>query len=79
MDAKNDTEVVKQSMSSMLSVFIGMTLLGITIFFIFKAIDHNISNTNIIILFLLAFTIIYCLLHLLLNKICDKYFNDISA
>ena len=79
MDAKNDTEVVKQSMSSMLSVFIGMTLLGITIFFIFKAMDHNISNTNIIILFLLAFTIIYCLLHLLLNKICDKYFNDISA
>lgn len=77
MDAKNDTEVVKQSMSSTISVFIGMGLLGITVFLLFKALIANISNTFIILSFIFAYTIIYGGLSILLHKTCDKSFNNI--
>lgn len=78
MDAKNDTEVVKQSMSSAISVFIGMALLGITAFLLFKALEANIANHLIMIIFISAFAIIYAGLSILLHKTCEKSFNNIN-
>lgn len=79
MDAKNDTEVVKQSMSSSISVFIGMGIIGITIFLLFKALQANISNNIIMLVFIIAFTIIYYGLLLFLHKTCDKSFDNITV
>ena len=78
MDAKNDTEVVKQSISSAISVFIGMILFGATIFIIFKAIDYNIDNSIIMFGLLSLYTVIYGLLLVYLKKNCNKLFNAIS-
>ena len=79
MDAKNDTEVVKQSMSSAISVFMGMALLGVTVFLLFKALEANIDNHLIMILFISAFTIIYAGVSILLHKTCEKSFNNINV
>ena len=79
MDAQNDTEVVKQSMSSMISVFIGMALFGITIFFLFKVWSTNISNYIIILIFISIYLLIYIGLLWLLRRTCDKNFNNISV
>ena len=78
MDAKNDTEVVKQSMSSSISVFIGMGLLALTGFLLFKALEANIAYNIIILMFLVAFSVIYTVLLIVLNKTCDKSFEDIT-
>ena len=79
MDAKNDTEVVKQSMSSSISVFIGMAIIGITIFLLFKAVNANIPNNIIMIIFIIVYTIIYSWLTIFLHKTCDKSFDNISV
>ena len=77
MDAKNDTEVVKQSMSSMISVFIGMGLLGVTIFLLYKLVDSNINSYLIMLILILVYAIIYLILNIYLNKTCEKSFNNI--
>ena len=79
MDAKNDTEVVKQSMSSAISVIVGMLIIGITIFLLFKALEANISNNIIMLIFIIVYTIIYLGLDFLLHKTCDKSFDNISV
>ena len=79
MDAQNDTEVVKQSMSSTLCVFIGLAIIGLTIFLLFQVISTGIENNIIMLIFTCAFTIIYLGLLLLLHKTCDKSFENINA
>ena len=79
MDAKNDTEIVKQSMSSALSVFIGMWNIGIDIFLIFKAVEANISNNNIILIFISVYIMVYISLVIFLHKRCDKWFENIAV
>jgi len=79
MDAKNDTEVVKQSMSSMISVFIGMGLLGITIFLLIKIVLTGFSIYYTMLIFIIVYLIIYLCLYILLSKVCDKWFNNIEA
>ena len=79
MDAKNDTEVVKQSMSSAISVFLGMTIIGITLFLLFKAVNSNIQSNLILIIFITVYAIIYIGLEILLHKICDKSFDNITV
>lgn len=79
MDAKNDTEVVKQSMSSAISVFIGMALLGITVFLLFKAIEANMANNLIIVTFISVFAVIDAVLSIYLHKTCERIFNNISV
>ena len=79
LDATNDTEVVKQSMSSMISVFIGMGLLGITVALLFKMLDFGISNHIIMLIFITIYGIISLGLWLLLVKTCDKSFNNINS
>ena len=78
MDAKTDTEVVKQSMSSAISVFIGMALTGITIMLLVMAVNAKLDNNIIILIFTIIFAIIYAVLSFVLHKICDKSFNNIS-
>ena len=78
LDAKNDTEVVKQSMSSMISVFLGMLLGGVSVYFIINAMLKNIPSYLIMFIAIIMYIIIYLLLLLYLSKNCDKQFNNIS-
>ena len=77
MDAKNDTEVVKQSMSSSISVFIGMGLAGISLFLLVTALQNRIPINTIMILFTSVYLVIYIGLTIILHKISDKSFRNI--
>lgn len=78
MDAINDTEIVKQSMSAFISTLMGMILLGITIFVLLVLLSLNIPN-NIILLLMNCFYGIICLiLYLILVNTCDKSFSNIN-
>ena len=77
MNATSDTEVVKQSMSSMLSVFMGMfvAILSIAIM-----IMRNNYNTNLFVaLELLTFSIITFMLWRILKKYGAKRFKEINV
>ena len=77
MDAISDTEVVKQSMSSTLSVFIGMFLgiLSIGIIIIGSKINMNLFIT----LELLVFSLIIFVLWKILKKYGVKKFREING
>ena len=77
MDAQNDTEVVKQGMSSSLSIFTGMLLIGLTCFYIYKAISWNLSCNLILLIGIGIYGLVYLVLQLLLYKMCDKWFDNI--
>ena len=79
LDATNDTEIVKQSMSSMISVFIGIVLIGITFISLFKMLDIGIRNHIIILVFDIIYGIISIFLWILLIKISEKSFNNINS
>ena len=79
MDAENDTEVVKQSMSSAIAVFVGMIISGITIFIIVKGIEYSINIDILIALVLGIYTILCMNLLIYLNKVSIKEFNKISV
>ena len=79
MDAKDDTEVVKQSMSSSISVFVGILIIGITAFLLYKALSSGVSKNVIMLVFTLSYAIIYFILSLILHKTCDKSFDNIST
>lgn len=71
LNYSNDTEVVKQSISSMLSVFIGMTILIVSIVLFIKFID----KINLVILISIYICIIF-IVDLILYKILTKYGID---
>ncbi len=77
MDAKNDTEVVKQSMSSAMSVFIGMGLIGITMAILYLALQAEISQNLIMFVLIILYSILYTALEVFLHKTCEKSFNNI--
>ena len=79
MDAENDTEVVKQSMSSMVAVFTGMILTGISIFALYKGLALNISVDLIILSGLIIYTVVYLGLLIYLSKKGTEKFNDINV
>ena len=79
MDAENDTEVVKQSMSSMVAVFTGMILTGISIFALYKGLALNISVDLIILCGLIIYTVVYLGLLIYLSKKGTEKFNDINV
>jgi ABC-2 type transport system permease protein len=79
MDATNDTEVVKQSTSSMVSVFGGMFLAMISIGILVGLAQTGLSNGVAQIVFLIIFTILAGLLWLRLTKISDKRFDEIQV
>ncbi len=77
MDANNDTEAIKQSISSMASIFTGFFLLGISTYFIMRCMDASWSPIQILGLFIGVYGVIYLLLDFYLNKTSEKYFNNI--
>ena len=79
MDADSDTEIVKQSMSSAISVFSGMILTGLTIFLIVKCIEHNINIDLIITLGISIYALLCAVLLLYLKKESIKDFNKINV
>ncbi len=68
LNYSNDTEVVKQSISSMLSVFMGMSILIVSIVLFIKFID----KINLVILISIYICIIF-IVDLILYKILTKY------
>ena len=77
MDAESDTEVVKQSMSSMVAVFMGMALIGLTIVGIvgllkIMSVDMCMLCITGIYIVLLGLLLIY------LKQKAVKQFNDIN-
>ena len=79
MEYTNDAEVVKQSMSSMIAVFAGMALVGLTIFILFKCIFNNIPSDKILLYGLGIYALIYLILLTYLNKKSVKAFNSINV
>lgn len=79
MDAQNDTEVVKQSMSSSVSVFMGMGIIGLALAGISAAIAAGFSSHLVILMCTGVFAVIYILLLLLLRSKCDKWFDNINV
>ena len=77
MDATSDTEVVKQSMSSALSVFIGM-FVGILSIFV-MVMGSSINLNLVIILELLVFSVIVLVLWKILQKYGVKKFKEINV
>ena len=77
MDATSDTEVVKQSMSSAVSVFIGMFTAMLLIAII--ALGSTININLFIILELFAFSILVLILWNILKKYGVKRFREINV
>ncbi len=79
MDAENDTEVVKQSMSSMVAVFTGMIMTGLTIYLVFKAIGLGISAAWTLISGVAFYVLLFGVLILYVRKNGIKEFNNINV
>ena len=79
MDASNDTEVVKQSMSSFVSVFAGMVVSMGSILAIFALCTANISNEIILLLNLAILLFISLILYLKVMKKGVKRYRDINV
>ena len=79
LDAENSTEVVKQSMSSMISVVIGIVLLALTSYLIMLLKDMELGVSTILFIFTISFFVIDFLLYLFLTIISIKEFKTISS
>lgn len=79
MDAENDTEVVKQSMSSMVAVFAGMGLTALTIFTLYKCIQSNLPEDLVILGGLGIYTLLLICLLIYLNKKGSRDFENINV
>ena len=79
MNAKTDTEVVKQSMSSMISVFLGMILTAATIYGLYKLLNINFSQDLVILIGMIVYSAICAILLVVLKKISVKRFNSINV
>ena len=79
MNATNDTEVVKQSMSSTVSVFTGIILSILTISVLVGSVESNMNIDLIIMNGLAIYTIIFIGLLIYLNKKSVKEFNKINV
>ena len=77
LDAENDTQVVKQSVSSMIAVFIGMIMSAITIFVLVQSVVNNVPSNLIIISGLIIYIVMGAgmLIYLYLNS--NKIFKNI--
>ena len=78
MDAENDSEVVKQSISSSIAVFIGMFLIGLTVFYLIKMVTSNINIDLILFIGIIIYSVLLCILLIYMNKKSVKEFNNIT-
>lgn len=79
MDAENDTQIVKQSMSSMIAVFAGMILIGLTVLLLYKAISKGLQIDIVILIGLVIYIVMYGVLMLYLKKKGVKDYNSINV
>ena len=79
MDAQNDTEVVKQSMSSFVAVFSGIAILSLTVVGMVECVKNNIKTDLIIAGGLFIFTVMCIILLGFLKKKGEKEFNSINV
>ncbi len=77
LDAENSTEVVKQSMSSFISVMIGMLLFILSMFTIMNVIGH-INSTWILFFAVLIYLLLDLFLYFYLNNVGVVQFNRVS-
>jgi len=79
MNAKNDTEVVKQSASSMVAVFLGMGILGISAYLIIQVAILKCPTDLIMGGVVTVYTLIMLGLILILKRSGNKMFMSIDA
>ena len=79
MDAEDDVEVVKQSMSSMIAVFIGMGAAAIMVTLLYGVFMIGISASDIMIIGTVVCLVVLDLLLLYLKKRGEKEFNAINV
>lgn len=79
MNFINDTEVIKQSSSSMIAVLIGMFGSVLTIYLLYKLISLNLTTILIMLICLLIYILIAVLLFIYLNTIGIKDFKKINV
>ena len=78
MDAENDTQVVKQSMSSMISVLIGMIMITLTIGLLYLLVVNQIQYNTILLIVTLAYLLLAMVLLLYIRKNSEKEFFNIN-
>lgn len=74
----NDTEVVKQSMSVMISIFIGLIMFVGISYIVFKF-SSNISLNILLLLVVLCISFLCVILYFVLNKYAKKDYNSLSV
>lgn len=79
MDAQNDAEVVKQSMSSMVAVFTGLAASVIMVYIIYNALNNGLAATEVIGAGLLFGVVALVVLMVYLKKWGVKDFNSINV
>ena len=79
MDAKNDAEVVKQSMSSMVAVFLGMALLAISVFLMVEALNMDIPMDVTMAVTVAIYTLMAAGLTIYVRHKGTKMFNEITV
>jgi len=75
MNANNDTEVVKQSISSAISVFVGMILAGTTVYFLISELENGVESNIILGKIMVFFGILYLILLKILHKTASRSFK----
>lgn len=79
LDAINDAEVVKQSMSSSVAVFLGMGLTGLSIFGLIQLMSTGLSQSIAISIVLGVYLLLDILMYVYLKKNSQKKFNEINV
>ena len=79
LDAENDTQVVKQSVSSMIAVFMGLILTAITVFALILCINNNVSKDLIMIIGLSVYSAFCAVLIIYLRKESVKDFIKLNS
>lgn len=79
MNASSDTEVVKQSTSTMISVLLGMLLAMISIILMVVTVSNNIDGNVFILIELLSILLISIILYKILIKYGEKRFREINV
>jgi ABC-2 type transport system permease protein len=79
LDAINDAEVVKQSMSSSVAVFLGMGLAGLSIFGLIQLMGAGLSQIVAISIVLGIYLLLDIAMYIYLKKNSQKKFNEINV
>ena len=79
LDAINDAEVVKQSMSSSIAVFLGLGLSGLSIFGLVQGLSMEFDKIIVIAVVLGFYALLDLALYLYLRRNSQKKFNEINV